>query len=306
MPINAHPDYLAAEKEYLSAESLESKLKSLEKFISLSPKHKGAENLRAQLKTRYKKLKEQIEKSRKAKKSSGKKGIKKEDMQAVIIGVTKSGKSTLLSVLTNAKPKISSKGVSFTTKIPEVGMMSYGKGVQIQIVEVPSVGSEYYDKSVVNTADVVLVLITKLEELDEIKKLTENCKGKKIFVFNKSDMLSEKEKRKVSSNLQSRKYNFSLVSAKTLEGIEELREKIFTGFDRIRIYTKQPGKEKTEKPIILDRGSAVRDVAEKIFHGFSDKVKEIRITGPSSKFPNQIVGLKHILKDKDIVEFRMK
>ena len=33
------------------------------------------------------------------------------------------------------------------------------------------------------------------------------------------------------------------------------------------------------------------------------EVKEIRITGPSSKFPNQRVGLSHILKDKDIIEF---
>src|SRR3989338_9480003 len=131
MPINAHPDFLEEEKRYLEASNAKEKLIALEDMIRKAPKHKGAENLRAQLKTRYKKLKEQIEKSRKAKKSSGKKGIKKEDMQAVIIGFTNSGKSTLLSVLTNAKPKISSKGVSFTTKIPEVGMMSYGKGVQI-------------------------------------------------------------------------------------------------------------------------------------------------------------------------------
>jgi ribosome-interacting GTPase 1 len=49
-------------------------------------------------------------------------------------------------------------------------------------------------------------------------------------------------------------------------------------------------------------GSTVDDLAKKIF--FSGvKIKETRVTGPSSKFPNQTVGLKHILKDKDIVEF---
>ena len=48
--------------------------------------------------------------------------------------------------------------------------------------------------------------------------------------------------------------------------------------------------------------STVENLAKKVFH--SDiKIKETRITGPSSKFPNQTIGLKHVLKDKDIVEF---
>ena len=77
-------------------------------------------------------------------------------------------------------------------------------------------------------------------------------------------------------------------------------------FDKIRIYTKEPGKNKTEKPIILKPDSTVKDVAEKILHGFSNKVKETRLTGPSSKFPNQKVGLAHKLKDLDIVEFNVR
>ena len=58
MPINAHPEYIAAEKEYIAAKTPEEKLKALEKMISVAPGHKGAEKLRAELKTRYKKLKE--------------------------------------------------------------------------------------------------------------------------------------------------------------------------------------------------------------------------------------------------------
>ena len=57
MPINAHPEYLAAEKEYHSAYTLEEKIEKLKKMIALAPKHKGAENLRKQLKTRLKKEK---------------------------------------------------------------------------------------------------------------------------------------------------------------------------------------------------------------------------------------------------------
>ena len=54
---------------------------------------------------------------------------------------------------------------------------------------------------------------------------------------------------------------------------------------------------------LVKKGVLLKDVAEKIFHGLSDNIRESRVTGPSSKFPNQKVGLNHILKDKDIIEF---
>lgn len=303
MPINAHPDFIYAEREFDLAQDPEDKLKALEKIISLAPKHKGAENLRAQLRMRYKKLKGALEKEKKSKKSSGKVGIKKEDMQAVIIGKTKSGKSSLISLLTNAKPEIADYG--FTTKRPIIGMMSH-KGVSIQVIEVPAIESEYYDRGIVNSADTILVLITDLSELPEIEKKIERASGKRIIVFNKIDLLSENEQRKISATLQSRKYNFILISANTKENIEQFKEKLFQSFGKIRVYTKEPGKIKSNRPIILQPESSVKHVAEKILKGFSSKVKETRIWGPSSKYPGQVVGLQHKMKDLDVVEFRTR
>jgi len=303
MPINAHPDFIYAEKEYYLAEGLENKLKALEKMISLVPKHKGAENLRAQLKLRYKKLKEKITTEKKSKRGS-RIGIKKEDMQAAIIGKTGTGKSSLLSFLTNAHPEIAD--YNFTTKIPVVGMMDYN-GVSIQLIEVPAIESEYYDRGIANSADSILILITNLSQIPEAEKKLDKFSGKKIIVFNKTDLLSESEKRKISATLQSRRYNFQLISTKTEEGIEELKEKLFQSFGKIRVYTKQPNeKQKAKKPIILFPDSIVKDVAEKILKGFSSKVKETRIWGPSSKYPGQVVGLQHKMKDLDVVEFKTK
>ncbi|MCW8966355.1 MAG: hypothetical protein OQK82_06690 [Candidatus Pacearchaeota archaeon] len=83
MPINVNdPEYVKYEKEYYDADSLEEKIIALKGMISHSPSHKGGENLRAQLKTRLKKLQEQLIKHKKSGKSS-KVGIKKEDMQIV-------------------------------------------------------------------------------------------------------------------------------------------------------------------------------------------------------------------------------
>ncbi|HLC86913.1 MAG TPA: GTPase [Candidatus Nanoarchaeia archaeon] len=303
MPVNVSPDYAHAEKEYLSAITLDEKIERLEELISLAPGHKGAENLRAQLKNRLKRLKERLEKSKKTSKGT-KVGIKKQDMQAVIIGFTNTGKSSLLSLLTSARPKISD--TKFTTKEPAVGMMNYAT-VQIQLIEIPAFESGYYDKGLVNTADVLLILITDLDQLKKISSKLEKTKGKKIVVFNKSDLLNEQEKRKISSTLQSRKYNFIIISTNTQEGIKELKGKIFKGFGKIRIYTKEPGKEPDKtKPIILNPESTIKNAAEKILKGFSEKIKQTKIWGPSSKFPGQIVSFNHRLKDLDIVEFKTK
>ena len=52
--------------------------------------------------------------------------------------------------------------------------------------------------------------------------------------------------------------------------------------------------------------STIKDAAEKILKGFSRKVVETKIWGPSSKFGGQIVGLNHELKDMDIIEFKTR
>ena len=297
MPINASPHFEKAQREYESAQTTEQKIKSLKKMMALAPKHKGAENLNAQLRRRLAKLKYTKEKEIKSGKTTFK-GIKKEDMQAVIIGYTNTGKSNLLSELTNASPTISP--IQFTTTKPIIGMMYYN-GTNIQLIENPAIKSEYYDKGLTNTADTILIIVKKLEEIENIKKYLEKAKGKQIIVFNKFEKI---DARKLFAKLSSKRYNFVIISTKTKEGIEDLKEKIFESFDKIRVYTKEPRKEKSPKPIILEPNSTIKDVAEKILKGFSSKVKETKIWGPSSKFSGQKVGLKHKLKDKDIVEFK--
>ena len=194
MPINVNdPEYVSAEKQYYESNNLEEKLIALKKMISHMPGHKGAENLRAQLKTRLKKFQVQLIKSKKSGKSS-QQGIRKEDMQAVLVGKTNSGKSSLLSALTNAEPKISQN--KFTTMQPIVGMMDFAT-TSIQLIEIPSIESETFDKGIVYTADSCLILIDSLENLNEIEKEIKT-QGEKIIVFTKTDLLSENEKRKIT------------------------------------------------------------------------------------------------------------
>ena len=305
MPVNAGPEYAAAEKKYFESKTIEDKIKNLEDMIRLAPKHKSSENFVSELKSRLRKLQDKQDKEKKKGKTSSKIGIRKESMQAVIVGFANSGKSSLLSLLTNANPKISH--TNFSTTTPQIGMMSHD-GTDIKLIENPAIESEYYDRGLTNTTDTILILITKLEEIKEIEKHLDKTTGKKIVVFNKIDLLNETEKRKLEATFKSKfkKYEFVLISTLNEEGIEELKNKLFHSFGKLRIFTKESGKEKTGRPIILEPNSSVRDVAEKILKGFSKKVKETKIWGPSSKFPAQIVGLNHKMKDLDVVEFKTR
>ena len=247
---NQSPQYLKAQSMFFLAKTNEERLKWLEEMMKESPKHKSSEKMNANLKTRYIKLKDKIDRLKKSGKASAKTGIKKEDMQAVIVGFTNSGKSSLLSSLTNASPSISQ--YDLTTKYPIVGITDY-LGTKIQIIEIPAFNSEYYDKGLANTADVILVLVTEIGQIKDMEQGLEKSDGKRIIVFNKIDTLTESEIRKVSATLSSKKYNFVLVSAKTGEGLLVLKEKLFQAFGKMRIFTKEPGKQKSEKPFVLEK-----------------------------------------------------
>lgn len=298
---NQSPEYQKAEKNFSLAQTDEERLVCLEEMMRTAPKHKSSDSMRANIRTRYIKLKEKIERVKKHKKSGGKIGIKKEGLQAVIVGLTNSGKSSILASLTNAKPGIS--GYGYTTKIPMIGTLDYGH-VKIQLVDMPAVESEFFDSGIANTADALLIVITNTEDLKKIAPHLERAHNPRLVLLNKIDLLSEPDRRKLEARLRSNKLDYIPYSSITKENQEELKEKLFLKFGKIRIYTKQPHRQADKDPVIMPPNSTIKYAADKIFHGFSEKVKEARVTGPSSKFPNQKVGLEHILKDKDIVEFK--
>ena len=299
---NQSPEYQRVEKKFLEAQTDSERILWLEEMIRECPKHKSAEKMLANLKTRYIKLKKKIETQKKSRKG-GTKGIKKEDMQAVLVGFTNSGKSSLIKNLTNVKVKISAN--KFTTRENKVGILNY-QGVQIQMIEIPSLKSEEFDIGLTNTADLVIFVVTKLSEINEIRESLPKIRGKVLVIFNKIDLLNKEEKRKLEATLKSKKQNFILTSSIMPENIDEVKEKIISNFDIARIYLKEPGKQPTTKPLVVLPNTTIEQVAKKISKDLAKKIKEVHIWGPSSKFGNQRVGLKHKVKDKDIVEFKTK
>jgi hypothetical protein len=302
MTVNAGYEYFNAEKKYEQAKTIEEKVACLEEMIRAAPKHKSSEKFVAELKNRLRRLLDKKEKAKSTGKTT-KKAIKKEGFQCVLLGLPNSGKSLLLSKLTNAKPKISP--YSFSTITPEIGTMDY-QGAKSQIVDLPSIGSDFFDIGIVNTADCIILVVETIQDIEKIRLLLAKSYGKQIIVINKVDTLSNEQLRKLQETIKSKRIPGILISAETGAGTEELKERIFQNMNSIRVYTKEPGKSPSPSPVVLKQGSTVKDIAESIRNGFSKTVKESRVTGPSSKFANQKVGLDHVLKDKDIVEFKTR
>ncbi len=303
MPVNVSPEYAHAEKKFDQAVSEEDRLFFLEEMIKHAPAHKGGEAMRANLKTRYKKFKEKMETKKKVSKGGGKAGIKKESLQLCIVGLPNTGKSKLFNVLTEQKTPVSN--IPFTTKEYTLGTTRF-EDVQIQTIDMPPFPNE--DKSGVNNTDLLLVTINNLADIDLSNKFLLRSVGKKIFILTKVDLLSEIEKRKLEATLKSKykSLDWIIFSSENPSNVdkEELKKKIFSIFPISRIYTKEPRKEPSKFPMIMKKGSTPKDVAEKILKGMAARVKRARIWGPSSKFPGQTVGLDHVLKDKDVVEFQ--
>jgi small GTP-binding protein len=295
MPINASHEYFTAEKAHLAATTPDEKISTLEELIRKAPKHKGSENLLKQLRLRLKKLK-----TAPKKKGGSKKGIRKEGFQVALVGLPNSGKSSLMSVLTNTKPKTSPH--PFTTQEPLVGSFQHD-GIHAQLLDLPAINNENFDSGFLYSADLLLICLKSLDDLKSLEPLIKQSDSKRLYLITQIDTLSDTEKRKAQAQLDTKKLPGLLVSCYLPETIEQLKNQIAENSNVIRVYTKEPHKPKTDRPLTLSENATVADAAKKISKAFAAQVKSAKVTGPSAKFPNQSVGLKHRLKDRDVVEF---
>ena len=140
MPANLPPQYYEVEKKFKAAGSTEEKISLLEELLSIVPKHKGTEKIQAQLKTKISKLKSTSQKKSSMAKQSHSHNVKKSGAgQLVLIGVPNSGKSMLISALTNASPMVSD--YPFTTHAAYPAMMKF-ENIQIHPLLIPGLGMD--------------------------------------------------------------------------------------------------------------------------------------------------------------------
>ena len=123
-----------------------------------------------------------------------------------------------------------------------------------------------------------------------------------IVVLNKKDLIDEEFLNVAIDSFGGRGWNVISISADRGDGLNELREGIFSQLRLIRVYMKPVGKQTDyDEPLILKEGDTVKDACSKIHRDFRSKFRYASVSGPSAKHDVQKVGLDHILKDEDVL-----
>ncbi len=327
MPTNLPPEYYNIEERLRSAKTKEEKLAHLEELLSIVPKHKGTDKLRADLRKRLSKLKDSVKSQKKSHKQVSVYRIPKEGAgQAVLLGPANTGKSSLLKVMTKAEPEVAN--FPFTTSGPSPGMMNF-ENIKIQLIDTPPIHPEYIDPEMVNLlrrTDLLIWVIDlqgpTFDQLEEIQKIlkknkiipdqwvdasseAKNWSSVPIMVaVNKVDDEKFDEDFNALKELLAEDWPLSPVSTKTGRNLEVFQRDIYKGLGIIRVYSKVPGKPADlEEPFVLPQGSTIKDFAVKLHRDFAAKLKSARIWG-TGVYDGQMVGLDHVLHEEDVVELK--
>ncbi|MFW9864306.1 MAG: GTPase, partial [Candidatus Thorarchaeota archaeon] len=177
MPTNVSPEFDKQRQIYEDTDDLAQRIVELEKLLSLAPRHKGAERMvgdyrkkLAQLKAKLEKQREQ-DRSRRSARGTEEGVIRKEGAgQVCLLGVTNSGKSTIINSVTNAELDVGD--YPFTTPIPTPAMLTL-EDINIQLVEIPGLFDGFRNSgmgrqalAVARNTDCIALIIDLSQDID--------------------------------------------------------------------------------------------------------------------------------------------
>jgi len=162
-----------------------------------------------------------------------------------LVGLPNSGKSTLLSVLTDAKPKIAN--YEFTTLKPNLGIVKHRDYNTFVISDIPGIiegaskgkGLGHHFLRHIERNSILVILISVESEnvkktydilIKELKTYNSELMDKeKLLVISKCDLIETKDLDKIKSNFTSTFNNIDIhyISSVTMNGITELKDLIW-------------------------------------------------------------------------------
>ncbi|HNS40484.1 MAG TPA: TGS domain-containing protein [Promineifilum sp.] len=324
MPANLTPQYKAAEERYRKAKTVEEKIDALEEMLAVIPKHKGTEKMRADLKRRMAKHRDEGQQ-----KGGARSGlhivVEREGVaQIIIIGPPNTGKSSLLAAITNATPEIAD--YPYTTQRPVCGMLHF-ENIQFQLVDTPAISSTFFEswlRGVIRNGDAVLLVAdlssdSVVEDLDIVFQQLTSAKIELIpslsqatradsiarcvtvLMGNKADSEGSGDREHILREFYP-DLPYQRVSALTGEGLEPLGAMIYDMLRLVRVYTKPRGHDPDRsRPFVLPQGSTVVDVAKAVHKDLAENLKFARVWG-QTVFEGQRVPRDYVVQEGDVIE----
>lgn len=166
-----------------------------------------------------------------------------------LLGMPNAGKSTLISVISSAKPKIAD--YPFTTLVPNLGVVKKHDGDSYVVADIPGLiegasegtglGHEFL-RHVERCRFLLHIVDLSLENpMENYKKINEELAKHdtrlsevyQILVLNKIDAISEEDKEKYLDEFKTVSKDIFLISAATKQGLNELLNFMATKVDEI-------------------------------------------------------------------------
>jgi ribosome-interacting GTPase 1 len=326
MPANLTPQYQKAEDAYRRAQSPQERVECLEQMLQLIPKHKGTEKLQADLKTRLKEAREEVQTEKHAPKVGKSYRIPRQGAgTVVVVGAPNSGKSRILAELTSAHPQVAD--YPFTTREPLPGMMPW-QDVAVQLIDTPPITDahlEPYVTGFVRSADLVLLCFdgssddapaqtaAVIDQLRARKTVLDTFSGfheddfsqvhlQTFLVVTRGDDADVPTRLELFRELCATPFTTHLVELTRADSVAALRDSIYHALRVIRVYTKKPGKPaEYDSPYTVPAGGTVDDLAHKVHKDIAGSLKFAKVWGASAH-DGQTVGREHVLADRDLVE----
>ena len=161
-----------------------------------------------------------------------------------LVGFPNAGKSTLLSVITSAKPKIAD--YEFTTLKPNLGIVEYRDYQSFVMADIPGIiegaaegkGLGHYFLRHIERNSILLFMIPADADdihkqydilLDELRRYNPEMLDKERFIaISKSDMLDNELKAELKQELDNNlPIDYMFISSLTQEGITQLKDKLW-------------------------------------------------------------------------------
>lgn len=219
------------------------------------------------------------------------------DLLLLVVDVFNSNVNIILKELWNIGIRVNQRPPDITVTVKHRGGVKINATVKLTKISEETIKIILNEYGIHNAEIVLREDITADQLIDVLAKNRVYLPA--IAVLNKSDLVNKEYITELRKNIN---MEIIPVSARTGQGIEELKQRIYEKLDFIRIYTRSRGVRKEfddDIPIVMRRGAKVRDVCQKLHRDMLRNFRYAMVWGKSAKHPGQKVGLDHILEDGD-------